>query len=50
MSTEKKSTEKLDDLKAREAREAEAVKGGLGPIDGKRPPTGTPKPLGPIDG
>lgn len=44
MATDKK----MDDLKVRETgKDAEAVKGGAGPIDGKRPPIG--KPAGPID-
>ena len=50
MSTEKKQRQdKLEDLKIRETREAENVKGGFGPIDSKTTTT-SPKPLGPIDG
>ncbi|HXI22190.1 MAG TPA: hypothetical protein VNH46_13940 [Gemmatimonadales bacterium] len=48
MSDDKKNREKLEDLKIREAREAENVKGGVGPIDSKTTTT-SPKPFGPID-
>jgi hypothetical protein len=49
MEQEKKAGEKLEDLKQREAKEAEKVKGGFGPIDSKTSTT-TIKPFGPIDG
>ncbi len=42
----------LKDLTAKEMteQEAERVKGGIGPIDGKKPPVSGAKPVGPIDG
>ena len=42
----------LKDLpeKNTEDRKAERVKGGAGPIDSKKPPLTSSKPVGPIDG
>lgn len=47
MSAQDKPKNDLKDMPLREETTKE-VKGGAGPIDGKRP--GTPKPFGPIDG
>ena len=41
----------LKDLPEKEMKDPQAgeVKGGIGPIDGKKPPLSSSKPVGPID-